>query len=82
MTTAARDPQVVPRPQRRRCAPPTRAWPTPWSLESVLSDDTRRVYGAQWRLFTGWCDEVGVSRVKYICRALPQIGRYRKERFT
>ena len=24
----------------------------------------------------------GVSRVKYICRALPQIGRYRKERFT
>ena len=60
MTTAASDPQVVPRPQRRRCAPPTRAWPTPWSLESVLSDDTRRVYGAQWRLFTGWCDEVGL----------------------
>ena len=24
----------------------------------------------------------GVSRVKYICRALPQIGRYRKEHFT
>ena len=31
------------------------------ALESVLSDNTRRVYGAQWRLFTGWCDEVGLT---------------------
>ena len=31
------------------------------ALESVLSDNTRRVYGTQWRLFTGWCDEVGLS---------------------
>ena len=31
------------------------------SLESVLSDNTRRVYGAQWRIFTGWCDEVGLA---------------------
>ena len=31
------------------------------ALESVLSDNTRRVYGAQWRLFTGWCDEVGLQ---------------------
>ena len=31
------------------------------SLESVLSDNTRRVYGAQWRLFTDWCDEVGLQ---------------------
>ena len=30
------------------------------SLESVLSDNTRRVYGTQWRIFTGWCDEVGL----------------------
>ena len=30
------------------------------SLESVLSDNTQRVYGAQWRIFTGWCDEVGL----------------------
>ena len=30
------------------------------SLESVLSDNTRRVYGTQWQLFTGWCDEVGL----------------------
>ena len=30
------------------------------SLESVLSDNTHRVYGTQWRIFTGWCDEVGL----------------------
>ena len=30
------------------------------ALESVLSDNTRRVYGTQWRLFTGWCGEVGL----------------------
>ena len=31
------------------------------ALESVLSDNTRRVYGVQWRIFTGWCDEVGLA---------------------
>ena len=31
------------------------------SLESVLSDNTRRVYSTQWRIFTGWCDEVGLT---------------------
>ena len=31
------------------------------ALESVLSDNTQRVYGAQWRLFNDWCDEVGLS---------------------
>ena len=30
------------------------------SLESALADNTRRVYGTQWRIFTGWCDEVGL----------------------
>ena len=30
------------------------------SLESVLADNTHRVYGTQWRIFTGWCDEVGL----------------------
>ena len=29
------------------------------SLGSVLSDNTRRVYGTQWRIFAGWCGEVG-----------------------
>ena len=31
------------------------------SLESVLADNTKRTYDAQWRIFTGWCDEVGLS---------------------
>ena len=31
------------------------------ALESVLSDNTRRVYGAQWRLFNDWCDSVGLT---------------------
>ena len=30
------------------------------SLESVLADNTRRVYGTQWRIFAGWCGEVGL----------------------
>ena len=30
------------------------------ALESVLSDNTRRVYGAQWRIFTDWCGDVGL----------------------
>ena len=34
------------------------------ALEAVLAGNTRRVYGAQWRLFTDWCDSVGL-------RALP-----------
>ena len=31
------------------------------ALESVLSDNTRRVYGTQWRLFNDWCGEMGLS---------------------
>ena len=31
------------------------------SLESVLSDNTRRTYDAQCRIFEGWCDEVGLA---------------------
>ena len=31
------------------------------ALESVLSDHTRRVYAAQWRLFNDWCDSVGLQ---------------------
>ena len=30
------------------------------SLEAVLSGNTRRTYGAQWRLFDEWCAEVGL----------------------
>ena len=56
MTTAA-DPQIVPRP-----AAADRGVAS--ALESVLSDHTRRVYGAQWRLFNDWCDSV-------VLRSLP-----------
>ena len=31
------------------------------SLEAVLSDNTRRTYDTQWRIFTGWCDDVGLT---------------------
>ena len=31
------------------------------SLEAVLSNNTRRTYNAQWRMFAGWCDDVGLS---------------------
>ena len=34
------------------------------ALQSVLSNNTRRVYGTQWRLFESWCDSV-------VLRALP-----------
>ena len=30
------------------------------ALESVLSENIRRVYGAQWRLFVDWCNSVGL----------------------
>ena len=31
------------------------------SLEAVLSENTRRTYDAQWRLFDDWCAEVGLT---------------------
>ena len=60
MTTAAGH-QIVPR--EPAAAPALRAADegVAEALESVLSDHTRRVYGAQWRIFTGWCDEVGLA---------------------
>ena len=61
MTTAAADLQIVPReptslPELRTADRGVAA-----SLESVLSDNTRRTYGTPWRISTGWCDEVGLS---------------------
>ena len=60
MTTSA-DLQIVPR--EPAILPELRAADqgVADALESVLSDNTRRVYGTQWRLFTGWCGEVGLS---------------------
>ena len=59
MTTAAST-QIV--PQEPTSLPALRAADqgVASALESVLSENTQRVYGAQWRIFTGWCDEVGL----------------------
>ena len=59
--TIAGSPQIV--PQSPPSAPALRAADqgVTEALESVLSDNTRRVYQTQWKLFTGWCDEVGLS---------------------
>ena len=61
MTTAASDPQIVPRPPTSSQALRAADEAVADALTSVLSDNTRRVYGAQWRLFTDWCDEVGLQ---------------------
>ena len=61
MTTAASDPQIVPRPSASMPALRAADQGVADALESVLADNTRRVYGAQWRLFTGWCGEMGLS---------------------
>ena len=61
MTTAASVPQIVPRQPAALPALRAADQGVADALESVLSDNTRRVYGAQWRIFTGWCDEVGLS---------------------
>ena len=58
MTTTASDPQIVPR--EPAILPELRAADqgVADALESVLSDNTRRVYTTQWRLFNDWCDSV------------------------
>ena len=57
MTTAA-DPQIV--PVELPSLPALRAADqgVADALESVLSENTRRVYGAQWRIFIDWCGDV------------------------
>ena len=64
MTTVVNNLQIVPRPPA--AAPALRAADqgVADALTSVLSDNTRRVYGAQWRLFESWCGDVDL-------RALP-----------
>ena len=60
MTTAS-DLQVV--PHQAASLPALRAadQDVAEALESVISDNTRRVYQTQWRLFEGWCEEVGLQ---------------------
>ena len=64
MTTTASDPQIV--PHQPASLPALRAADRAVAdaLESVLADNTRRVYAAQWRIFNDWCGDVGL-------RALP-----------
>ena len=56
--TAASDPQIVPRPPAAAPALCAADQGVADALTSVLSDNTRRVYGAQWRLFESWCGDV------------------------
>ena len=60
MTTAASDPQIVPRPSASMPALRAADQGVADALEAVLSENTKRVYAAQWRSFTGWCDSVGL----------------------
>ena len=52
--------QIVPRPPTSSPALRAADEAVADALESVLSDNTQRVYGAQWRLFTDWCGDVGL----------------------
>ena len=60
MTTAP-DLQLVPRQPASLPALQVADQGVADSLESVISDNTRRVYGTQWRLFEEWCDDVGLQ---------------------
>ena len=60
MTPTAGDPQIVPR--QPAAAPALRAADqgVADALESVLSENALRVYGAPWCLFIDWCADVGL----------------------
>ena len=60
MTTTAGSLQIVPESPR---SPALRAGDrgVADALESVLSDNTQRVYQTQWKIFDDWCGEVGLT---------------------
>ena len=60
MTTAAGSLQTVPESPPSAPALSAADQGVASALEAILSDNTRRVYAAQWRLFNGWCDEIGL----------------------
>ena len=68
MTTAASRPADRPPTRRLNAGPARRREAVADALESVLSDNTRRVYGAQWRLFERLVRLGGVARP---CRRNP-----------
>ena len=49
----------LPKSPRNPAAAPA-LWAADQGVASALSDNTRRVYGAQWRLFNDWCGDVGL----------------------
>ncbi len=59
MTTAPSHYQIVPQRPAPALAAADRGVAD--SLESVLSDNTKRTYDTQWRIFDDWCAEVGLS---------------------
>ena len=58
MTTVVNNLQIVPRPPAGTLALRAADRGVADALTSVLSDNTRRVYGTQWRLFESWCGDV------------------------
>ena len=60
MTTAAGSLQIVPESPPSALALRAADRGVASALESVLSDNTQRVYAAQWRLFNDWCADVGL----------------------
>ncbi len=60
MTTAA-DPQIVLRQPPSTPALRAADQGVADALEAVLSDNTKRVYGTQWGIFTGWCGDVDLT---------------------
>ena len=64
MTTTAADPQIVPRQPTSLPALRAADRGVASALESVLTENTRRVYQTQGKLFDEWCGDVDL-------RALP-----------
>ena len=75
MTTAAGSLQIV--PQSPPSTPALRAADqgVADALQSVLADNTRRVYAAQWRLFNDWWDLVGWLQEDPDASAVALLGR-------
>ena len=70
MTTTASDPQIVLRQPAAAPALLAADQGVTDALESVIADNTKRVYAAQWRLFNEWCDLWSCAP----CRRAPHRG--------
>ena len=68
MTTAADSLQIVPESPPSALELRAADQGVADALESVLSDNTRRVYAAQWKLSDEWCDSVCKGRRENVPR--------------